>query len=173
MLLINTQVSKLGKAFANNSSANMKLSKPQSHKIGQLEEFLGRLLGPLPKTGLPLMKHVLKPLTKSVLILLELTKAASSTDAATHKKMFRSGTTISIISSDEMNAIIKIVKSLEESGLLIKSLSEAIENKAKEQKDGFFRMLLGTLGASLLGNLLIGKDAIREGEDVIRAGHDF
>ena len=89
----------------------MKLSKPQSHKIGQSEGFLGRHLGPLAKTGLPLMKHVLKPLTKSVLIPLEL--AASATDAATHKNIFRSGTTISIISSDEMNTIIKIVKSLE------------------------------------------------------------
>ena len=59
--LNNTQVSKLRKVFANNSSANIKLSKTQLYKIGQSSKFLGRLLGPLLKTGLPLMKNVLKP----------------------------------------------------------------------------------------------------------------
>ena len=81
LLLTNTQVSKLRKAFANNSSANIKLSKTQLHKIGQSGGFLGRLLGPLLKTGLPLMKNVLKPLAKSVLIPLGLTAAASATDS--------------------------------------------------------------------------------------------
>ena len=65
-LLPNTQVSKLRKAFANNFSANIKLSKSQLHKIGQSGGFLGRLLGPLLKTGLPLIGEVLKPLAKSV-----------------------------------------------------------------------------------------------------------
>ena len=60
----------------------------------------------------------------------------------------------------------KIVKSLEESGLLIKGVSETIKNEAKEQKAGFLRMLLGTLGASLLGNLLTGKGTITAGEGV-------
>ena len=82
LLLTNTQVSRLRKAFVNNSSANIKLPKTQLHKIGQSGEFLGRLLGPLLKTGLPLMKNVLKPLAKSVLIPVGLTAAASSTDAA-------------------------------------------------------------------------------------------
>ena len=86
LLLTNTQVSKLCKTFANNSSANIKLSKTQLHKIGQSGGFLGRLLGPLLKTGLLLMKNVLTPLAKSVLIPLEL-PAALTTDAATHKKM--------------------------------------------------------------------------------------
>ena len=81
LLLTNTQVSKLCKTFANNSSANIKLSKTQLHKIGQSGGFLGRLLGPLLKTGL-----LLTPLAKSVLIPLEL-PAALATDAATHKKM--------------------------------------------------------------------------------------
>ena len=89
-LLTNTQVSKLRKAFANNSSANIKLSKTQLHKIGQSGGFLGRLLGPLLKTGLPLIGNVLKPLAKSVLIPLGLTAAASATDAAIHRKMFGS-----------------------------------------------------------------------------------
>ena len=85
--LTNTQVSKLHKAFANNSSANIKLSKTQLHKIRLSRRFLGRLLGPLLKTGMPLMKNVLKPLAKSILIPLGLT-AAAATDAAIHKKMF-------------------------------------------------------------------------------------
>ena len=72
-----------------------------------------------------------------------------------------------------MNDIMKIVKSLEESGLLIKTVSETIKNEAKEQKRGFLRMLLGTLGASLLGNLVTGKGAIRAGEGTIRVGQDF
>ena len=127
------------------------------HKIGQSGVFLGRLLGSLLKTGLPLMKSVLKPLAKRTLIPLELTAAASAADAAIHKKMFVSGTTTLIISNEEMNDIMKIVKFLEESGLSIKGVSEAIQNEAKEQKDGFLGMLLGTLGASLLGNLLTGK----------------
>ena len=86
LLLTNTQVLKLRKGFTSNSSANIKLSKTQLHKIGQSGEFLGRLLGPLLKTGLPLMKNVLKPLAKSVLIPLGLTASVSATDAAIHKK---------------------------------------------------------------------------------------
>ena len=81
----NTQVSKLCKAFANGWSANIKL------KIGQSGGFLGRRLGPLQKTGLPLMKNVLKPLDKSVLIPLGLTTAASATNSAIYQKMFGSG----------------------------------------------------------------------------------
>ena len=75
MLLTKTQFSKLGKAFANNSSANIKLSKTQLYKIVQPGEFLGRYLGPLLKTRLILMKDVLKPLAKRVLIPLGLTAA--------------------------------------------------------------------------------------------------
>ena len=82
LLLTSTQVSKLCKAFANGSSANINLSKTQLHKIGQSGEFLGRLLGPLPKTRLPLIGNVLKPLAKSILIPLGLTTAASATDSA-------------------------------------------------------------------------------------------
>ena len=145
LLLINTQVSKLRKAFAKNSSANIKLSKTQLHKIVQSGGFLGRFLGPLLKTGLPLVRNVLKPLAKSVLIPLGLTAAASATDATIHKKMFGNGMTTLIISNEEINDTMKIMKSLEESGLLIKGVSEAIKNKAKEQKGGFLGMLLGTL----------------------------
>ena len=72
-----------------------------------------------------------------------------------------------------MNDIMKIFESLEESFLLIKGVSETTENKAKEEKGEFLRMLLGTLGASLLGNLLAGKGATRAGKDTVRAGQDF
>ena len=173
LLLTNTQVSKLRKAFANNSSANIKLSKTQLHKIGQSGRFLGRLLGPLLKTRLSLIGNVLKPLAESVLIPLGLTAAASATDAGIHKNMFGSGMTTLIISNEKMNDIIKIVKSLEESGLLIEGVSEATKNEAQEQKGGFLGMLMGTLGASLLGNLLKGKGTIRAGEGTITAGENF
>ena len=96
--------------------------------------------------------------------------------------MLGSGTTTLIISNEEINYIMKIVQSLEESGLLIKDVIQAIKNEAKEQKGGFPSMLLGTLGASLLENLFTGKGAIatsqgqgtiRAGEGAIRAGQDF
>ena len=143
------------------------------HKIGQSGGYLSRILGPLLKTGLPLMKNVLKPLAKNVLISWGLTAAASTTDAAIHEKMFGSGVTILISLKEEMNDIMKVVKSLEESGLLTKGTSETIKNEAKEQKRGVLGMLLGTLGASLLGNLLTVNGTIRAGEATIRAGQDF
>ena len=111
------------------------------------------------------MKKVLKPLAKSVLIPLEFTTAASATDAAIHKKMFGSGNTILIISNEEMNDIMKIIKSLEEFGLLTKGVSETIENEVTKQKGGFIGLILVTLGTSLLGNLLTGKGTIRAGQD--------
>ena len=91
LLLTNRQVSNLHKAFANHSSADIKSSKTQLSKNIQSGEFLGRLLGPLLKTGLPFIKNVIKPLAKSVLILLGLTAAASAADAGIHKKILRSG----------------------------------------------------------------------------------
>ena len=78
------------------------------HKIGQSGGFLGRLLGPLLEIGLPLIKNVLKPLAKSILITLGLTATVPSTDVAVHKKMFGSGTTTLLVSNEEMNDIMKI-----------------------------------------------------------------
>ena len=130
-------------------------------KIGQSRLFLGRFLESSLNPGLPLIKNVLNPLDKSVLISLGLAASASATEAAINKKMLGSGMNTLIISNEEINDIMKIVKSLEESGLLIKVVSETIKNEAKEQKDGFLSMLLGTLDASLLGNLLRGRDTIR------------
>ena len=133
--------------------------------------FLGKLLCPLLKTGLPLIKNVVTPLAKSVLIPLGLTAAASAADAGIHKKILRSGghTTL-IISNKDMEDLIKIVKSLEDSGLLLKGVTESVQNEVKEQKGGFLSMLLGTLGASLLGNLLTGKGINKNGKGIHRAG---
>ena len=117
--------------------------------------FLGKLLGRLLKTGLPLIKNLITPLAKSVLIPLALTASGSAADAGIHKKILGSGRhTTLIISNKDMDYFIKIIKSLEDSSLLLKGATEPVQNKVKKQKGGFLSMLLGTLGASLLGNLL-------------------
>ena len=178
LLLTNRQVENTRQAFANHLSTDIKSSKTQLAKMIQLGGFLDRPLGPLLKTGLPLMKSVIKPLAKSVLILFGLPAAASAADAGIHKKILGSGhnnNTTLIISNDEMDDVLKIVKSLEDSGVLLKGVSETIQHEAREQRGGFLSMLLGTLGASLLGdtlsNDLSGKGAIRAGEGTIRADY--
>ena len=155
LLLTNRQVANLRKAFAKNTSTDIMLSKMQLSKMIQSGRFLGRLLGPLLRTRLPLMKTVVKRLVKSVLVPLGLTTAGSAADAGIHKKILGSdhNNTTLTISNDEMDAILKIVKPLEDSGVLLKGVSETIQNEAKEQGGGFINMLLGTLGVSLLGDL--------------------
>ena len=125
------------------------------------------------KAGSPLTKNVVKPLAKSDLVPLELTAATSATDAAIHQKMFGSGRTTLIISNEEINDLWKIIKSLDESDLLIEGVSETIKNEAIEQKGQFLGMLLGTLSASLLRNLLTGKGTIRADEGTIRVALNF
>ena len=149
----------------------MDLSKTQISKMIQSGGFLGGILGPLLKAGLQLIKNVIKPLTKSVLIPLGLTAAAPAADAGIHKKILGSGTATLIISNDEMKDIIKIVKYLEDSDLLLEGVSKRIENEAKEQRGGFLSMLLGMLGASLLEDILTGRGINRAEEGVIRAGY--
>ena len=157
LLLTNRQVSNLRKAFVDKSSTDIKVSKNQISKLIQSRGFLGRLLCPLLKTGLPLIKKVIKPLVKSVLIPLGLTAAASVAAAGIHNKLLGSGRTTLIISNDQMKDIIKKVKSLEDLCLLLEGVSQAIQNEAKEKRGGFLSMLLGTLGPDLLGNILAGK----------------
>ena len=120
---------------------------------------------------------MIKPLAKGVLIPLGLTAAASAADVGIHKKILGSGhnrpsSTTLIIPNDEIEDIIKRVKSLEDSGLLLKGVTETVQNEVKEQKEGFLNMLLGTLGASLLGNILTGQGINRaaKGRGVNRAG---
>ena len=123
---------------------------------------------------MPLIGNVLKSLAKSVLITLGLTAAAPAKDAAIHKKKFGSGVAILIISNEEKNDIMKIAKSFEKSGLLIKGVSKTSKNEAKEQKGEFLSILLSTLGASLLGNIFTGNYVtITSGEGTIRADQDF
>ena len=92
------------------------------------------------------------------------------------KKMHGSGTTTLIISNEETKDIIKIVQALEDSNILLKGVTKTIKNETKEQKGGFLSMLLGTLGASLLGNLLARKGFVRacsgnkKGKGIVRAG---
>ena len=91
--------------------------------------FIGKLLGPLLKTGLPLIKNVITPLAKSILIPLGLTAA----DAGIHKKILGSGNTTLIISNKDMEGLVKIVNLLEDSGLLLKGVNGAVQNETKEQ----------------------------------------
>ena len=171
LLLTNRQVANICKAFAKNTSTDIKLLKTQLSKMIQSGEFLGNLLG---KLAGPLMK-VAMPLAKNVLAPLGISAAMSEIDGSIKKKMFGSGTTTLVILNDEMDDILKIVKSLEESNVLLKGVSETIQHEAKEQRGGFLSMLLGTLGGSLLGDILSkglsGKGVIRAGERTIRAGY--
>ena len=89
LLLTNRQISSIHKAFSNNSSADIKFWKTQLSKMIQLGGFLGKLFGPLLKTGLPLIKSVITPLEKSILIPLGLTAAAAAADMGIHKKNIR------------------------------------------------------------------------------------
>ena len=115
------------------------------------------------------LKSVIKPLG-----LLALTAASSAIDAGVQKKIYGSGTTTLVISSEEMNVIMKIVQALEDSNILLKGVTKTIKNETKEQKGGFLSMLVGTLEASLLGDLLAknvsGKGTVRAGEGFLTAG---
>ena len=132
----NAQVANLRKAFANKSSTDLKLSKTLLSKIIKSRGFPGRLLGPLLKTGLHLIRNIIKPLAKSILVPLGLTATATAADSGIHsgKKILGSGnpsdstthTTTLIISNYEMKDM-KIVKSLEGSGLFLKGVSETIQ----------------------------------------------
>ena len=117
--------------------------------------------------------NVLKPLAKIVLIPLGFTAVASATDAAIDEKISGSAVKTIIISTEEMNDVMKVVKSPEKTGLIIKVISKTITNGTKEQKEGFFGILLDTWGASLFGNLFTSTDTFRAGEGTYRAGHNF
>ena len=127
LLLTTRQTTKLRRATENNMSIDIKLSKAQISKIVQYEGFLGKLLGPLLKTGLPLIKNVIKPMAKSVLIPLGLTAATSAADAGIQKKIFGSEITTLIITKEEMNNILKIIKAFEDSNILLKGVIKKIK----------------------------------------------
>ena len=161
-MLTTRQNTKLRNAFNNNLATDIKLIKAQIKQLIQSEGFLGKLLsklaGPLMKVAMPLAKNVLAPLG--------LTAAMSAIDGSIQKKIHGSG--IKLI-AEQGN--MKIIEALENSGILLKGVSKTIENETKEQRGGFLSMLLGTLGASLLGNLLTGgKGIVRAGDGIVRAG---
>ena len=165
LLLTTRQNTKLRNALNNNSATDIKLSKAQIKKLIQSGVFLGKLLsklaGPLMKLAMPLAKNVLAPLG--------LTAAMSAIDGSIQKKIHGSGIKL-IIEEEDMQDIIKFIKEQENSDILLKGVSKRIENEIKEQRGGFLSMLLGTLGASLLGNLLTGKGIIRAGDGIVRPG---
>ena len=115
LLLTTRQTTKLRKAIENNMSTDKKLSKVQISEIIQSGGFLGKILGTLLKTGLPLLKSVIKPLG-----LLGLTATSSAIDVRVQKKIYGSGKTTLIISNEEMDGIMKIVQALEGSNSLLK-----------------------------------------------------
>ena len=163
LLLTTKQSTKLRNAINNNMTTDLKLSKAQIKKLIQSGGFLGKLLsklaGRLMKVAMPLAKNVLAPLG--------LTASMSAIDGSIKKKMRGEGVKL-VIEQGDLNDIMKIIEALENSGILLKGV---IENETKEQRGGFLSMLLGTLGASLLGNLLTGgKGIVRAGKGVIRAG---
>ena len=147
LLLTTRQSTKLRNAINNNLATDIKLSKAQRKKLIQLGVILGKLLrklaGPLMKVAMPLAKNVLAPLG--------LTAAMSAIDGSIQKKIHGSGVKL-IIEQEDMNDIMKIIEALENSGILLKGVSKTIENETKEERRGFLSMLIGTLGASLLGN---------------------
>ena len=182
LLLTTREDTKLRNALNNNSATYIKLSKAQIKKLiqsgGFLGKFLSKLAGPLMKVAMPLAKNVLVPLG--------LTAAMSAIDGSIQKKIHDSGATKGagvklIIEQEDMNDIMKMIEALENSGILLKGVSKTIKNETKEQRGGFLSMLLGTLGASLLGNLLTsGKGIVRagkgsvasrtKGDGIVRAG---
>ena len=167
LLLTTRQNTKLRNALNNNLATDIKLSKAQIKKLiqsgGFLGKFLSKLAGPLMKVAMPLAKNVLAPLV--------LTTAMSAIDGSIQKKIHGSGIKL-IIEEEDMKDIIKIIKEIENSDILLKEVSKTIENEIKEQRGVFLGMLSGTLGASLLGNLLTVKGIIRagEGKGIVRAG---
>ena len=117
------------------------------------------------KVAIPLAKYILPPL------------GITAIDSGIQKKKHGSGATTLTILDEEMNGIMRIVQALEESNILLKGVAKTIKNETKEQKGGFLSMLLGTLGASLLGNILAGKRVVRarsrnkKGKGIVRAGY--
>ena len=166
LLLTTRQKKKLRNAFNNNMSTDLKLFEAHISKMIQSRGFVGSLLsklaGPLMKVAISLAKNVLDPLG--------ITAAASAIGAGIQRKIHGSGcpsssssrTTTLIISNEEMNDIMKVVQALEDSNILLKRVTKIIKNQ-KKKKGGFLSMLLGTLGATLLGHLLAGKRIVRTG----------
>ena len=155
LFLTTRQKTKLRNASNNNMSTDLKLSKAQISKTVQSGVFVGSLLsklaGPLMNVAVLLAKNILAPLAIT----------AAAIDAEIQKKRYGSGTTPLTVLNEEMNDIMKIVQVLEDSNILFKGRTERVKNETKEQKGGFLRTLVDTLGSILLGNSLSGKGIVR------------
>ena len=155
-------------------STDINVAKVQVSNIIQSGGFLGstlsKLAGPLKKAAVSWAKTILAPLV--------ITAAASATDAGTQKKkkIHGSATTTLIIPNKEMNDIMEIVQALDDSNILLKGVAKTIKNETKEKKVGFLSKLFGTLGASVLGNILAEKGIVRagsgnrKGKGIVRGG---
>ena len=145
-------------------SAYIKLSRSQIKKMAQYGGFLGRLLGRLLPKVIPAAISV----GKNVSSPLGLSPAMSGIDGAIQKSMFGSGITTLRFLNKDLNDLIKVIKVLEDHGVLLKGITKTAQNEVKSQKCGFLSMLLGTLGASLLGDVLskglLGKGMYRAGD---------
>ena len=115
----------------------------------------------------------LATLAQSVLLEFGLSSAMLAADTVIQKKIYGTTTRALIISNEELEDIIKIVKLHEESGWILKRISETVKNEANKQKVTFLSMLLGTIAASILGSELAWKGVIRADEGVLRAGQIF
>ena len=159
LLLKTRQKTKLRNEFENNMSSDIKLSRTQISKAiqsgGFLSSLLSKIAGPLLKVAVPLARNILAPLG--------ITAAASPIDAGIQKKIHGSGTTTLIMLNIEINYIIEIVQALEDFYIRLKGITKIVKNVTKEQKGEFLEMLLGTLEASLLGNMLSEEEMLRAG----------
>ena len=165
LMLTDTQVNKLNRQ----PSADVKFSKTQITKMSQSGGFLANLM----RFAVPLLKNVVAPLG--------LTAAMSATDAGIQKKIrgYGQGNFDNItltISTKDMSDIMEIIKALEDKGIVVQGTTETVSDEINGQRGGFLGMLLGTLGASLLGNMLSGakgRGLFRAGSGIFRAGQDF
>ena len=169
LFLTTKQRTKLRNAINNNMSTDIKFSKAQLKKLiksgGILGNLLSKIAGPLMKVAMPLAKNVLAPL--------DLAAAMSAIDGGIQKKMRGDGIKL-MIEDEDMNDIMKIIEALEKSGIILNGVGKTIENEVKEKKGEFLSMLLGTLGASLLGYLVTGgKGILRTSEGIMRAGESI
>ena len=164
------QKTNLRNAFNNSLSTDLKLT------TAQISEIIQSGVSLLTKLGGSSMK-VAVPLAKNILVQLGITATTSATDTEIQNKLHGSGTTTLIISNKEINDIMKIVQALNDCNILLKGVTNTVEKEAKEKKGGFLSILLGTLGASLLENLLTGKGIVRadsgnkDRKGIARAGY--
>ena len=164
------QKTNLRNPFNNSLSTDLKLTTAQISEIIQSGvSLLTKLAGSSMKVAVPLAKNIL--------VQLGITATASATDTEIQNKLHGSGTTTLIISNKEINDIMKIVQALNDCNILLKGVTNTVEKEAKEKKGGFLSILLGTLGASLLENLLTGKGIVRadsgnkDRKGIARAGY--